>query len=101
MYIYIYSHFLFLAILYLADDFITMPSPRNHSLGFLIRQPALSGNGQSAKCKLSATTTSLVPEFKIQSSAAAAAEFLILLATIPSLIPKFETQNSAAPAAEL
>ena len=68
--------FLYLAFFYLAEAVMIMPSPRNHILNFFNLAVALSGNGQPAKCKfLTAITYS---NTKIQSSAATAAEFLIL-----------------------
>ena len=61
IYICIQSLFLYLAILYLAEAVITIPSPRNHILDLFIWQLALSGNGQSDKFKFFTTITSLIP----------------------------------------
>ena len=76
-----------------------MPSPRNHILDLFNLAAALSGNDQSAKSRLFTKTTSCVPKFKIQNSAAAAAEFFIL--TVASYHYFFDTpiKKSAAAAA--
>ena len=60
IYIYIFMYaviFYYSAILYLAEAIITMPSPRNHILYLFIWMPALSRNGQSAKCNMFTTKT--------------------------------------------
>ena len=59
-----YNHFLYLTILYLAEAVTTMRSPRN--IYFVFWQPALSGNGQSSKCKFFTTSTFSIPKFKIR-----------------------------------
>ena len=64
---------LYLAFLYLAESVILMPSPRNHILDVFNLAAALSGNGQSAKSKFFTTSTSLIPKFKVQISAAVVA----------------------------
>ena len=62
----IYSHFVYLAFLYLAEAVMIMPSLRNHILYYFNLAAALSGNGQSAKSKLLTAITSLISKFKNQ-----------------------------------
>ena len=69
---------LYLAFLYLAEADLIIPSPRNHTWGFLILATALSGNGQSVKSKVFTTITFLIPTFKIRKTDAAPTEFWIL-----------------------
>ena len=85
-----------------------MSSPRNYI--FLLWQPALSGNGQSANCKPFSTINSLGsyhyffntkaqnPKFKIRPRQRPSFYFRNMLATITSSIPKLKIQISAAPA---
>ena len=75
IYIYIYiQYFLYLTFLYLAEAVIIMPGQRNHNLNCFNLEASFSGNGQSSKSKFFIASTSLIPKFKIQSSAATAAE---------------------------
>ena len=53
---------LYVAVLYLAEAVITMPSPRNHVLDRLTLAAALSGNRQSATSEFLNTSTSLIPK---------------------------------------
>ena len=64
--------------------------PAKSYFGLFILAAALSENGQSAKSKLFTARFSLIPSFKIKDSAAATANFLMLLVIIIDFIPTIE-----------
>ena len=75
IYINIQSFLLYVALLYLAEAVITMPSREIITWICLIWKLALAGNGQSAKCEFSTSITSLIPNNQKSKFAAAAANF--------------------------